>query len=101
MAGLRRRVAVLGLAILGLALMAVPASATTVFTHTFVKSFEAGASNSSTGSTSPFGNVDHVAIDQSNGAVYVLDNGLGVITKFDSEGNPFAFSGLGPGVNSI
>src|SRR5215216_2731769 len=101
MSSMRRHLAALGLMLLGLALSAAPAAATTIFTHPFEKSFEAGASQSSSGSTSPFGNVDHIAIDQSNGAVYVLDNGLGVVTRFDADGDPFPFSGLGPGVNSI
>src|SRR5829696_1400957 len=98
---IRRHLAVIGLAALALLLSAAPASATTIFTHTFVKSFDAAGSQSSSGSTGPFSSVDHLALDQSTGAVYVLDTGYGVLSKFDSEGNPSPFSALGPGVNSI
>ncbi len=101
MLSIPKRLAVIGLAALGLLLSAGPASATTIFTHTFMKSFDATGSQSSTGSTGPFSSVDHLAIDHSNGTVYVLDTGYGVLSKFDSEGNPSPFSALGPGVNSI
>jgi hypothetical protein len=101
MSSIRRHLAAMGLAVLGLVLTAAPASATTIFTHAFVKSFEGTGSQSSTESTAPFGNVDHIAVDQSNGTVYVLDTGRGVITKFDADGNPSAFSALGAGINSI
>jgi hypothetical protein len=101
MSAARRVLAAIGLAVVGLVLAAAPAGATTIYTHPFIKSFDATGSQSSSGSTAPFGNVDHVALDQSTGAVYVLDTGLGVVTKFDADGNPWAFSALAPGVNSV
>ena len=88
-------------ACLGAALIAAPAEATTIYVHPYVKSFDATGSLSSEGETGPFFNVDHIALDQSTGNVYVLDLARGTLDKFDSQGNPSAFSALGPGVNSI
>jgi hypothetical protein len=101
MTSAKLRLAVIGLACLGMALAAAPAGATTIFVHPFVKSFDATGSKSAEGETGPFSNVDHIAIDQVTGNVYVLDLTLGTLDKFDSQGNPVAFSALGAGVNSI
>ena len=70
---LSSRLATIGLACLGLALAAAPAGATTIYVHPYVKSFDATGSKSSVDETGPFYNVDHIAIDQSTGNVYVLD----------------------------
>jgi hypothetical protein len=102
MGGMRRRLlAPIGLALLALAMTAGTATATTIYTHPFLTSFGAGASKSAEESTTPFGFLDHIAIDESNGDLYVMDTGHGVITRFDAAGNPLPFSALGPGVNSI
>src|SRR6185503_12492927 len=93
--------AAIGLACLGLALAAAPAGATTIYVHPYVKSFDATGSKSTTEETSPIYNVDHIAIDQSTGNIYVLDLARNVVYKFDSQGNPSAFSALGAGVNTI
>ena len=97
MAGIRKQLAVIGLAALGLLLSAGPASATTIFTHTFIESFDAAGSQSSTGSTGPFSAVDHLAIDQSNGAVYVLDTNYGVLSRFDCRRQPVPVQRPRPG----
>lgn len=95
--------AAVGLALFGLVVTAGPVGATTIYTHPFIKSFDGTGSESSEGSTGPFSpyEVNHIAIDQSNGNVYVLDMGHHVLSKFDSNGNPSAFSALGAGINSI
>jgi hypothetical protein len=98
-----RGLAAIGLALIGLALAATPAGATTIYTHPFISSFDGAGSQGSGGPTGPLSTyeVDHIAIDSSSEAVYVIDTGRSIIDKFGPTGNPVAFSALGAGINSI
>ncbi len=79
----RRFVSCISVAV-GLMMVCWGAPALAAFTHPFVSSFGS------------FASVGGVAIDQSNGDVYVLDTGAsgGSLLKFDAAGTPLKFTGL-------
>jgi hypothetical protein len=68
-------------AVLGILALSL-SSASAALTHNLLSSFGA------------FGSVQGVSIDQSSGAVYVLDASTGTIEKFDAAGAPVNFSAL-------
>jgi hypothetical protein len=59
-------------------------SASAAETHPFLDSFGS------------FQNPQSLALDQSSGDVYVLDAGAATVSRFDSDGNPIAFSATAP-----
>jgi hypothetical protein len=94
--------AALGALLLALALGASQAGATTIYVHKFLSSFDGTGSKSVSGATGPLGFFPgRIAIDEATESVYVIDPDHGVISKFDKDGKPSAFSALGAGINSI
>src|SRR4051794_12331790 len=80
------------LAIAAIALLSTASSAVAAEIQVFQSSFD--GTGSSKGGFSSAG-IQQVAIDRSGGLVYVADSGRGVVDKFDLEGKPLPFSGLG------
>jgi hypothetical protein len=94
--------AALGAMLAALALGGSQAGATTIFVHKYLGSFDGTGSKSVNGETGPLPFFPgRIAIDEETGSVYVIDPEHGVISKFDADGNPSAFSALGAGINSI
>jgi hypothetical protein len=91
------RSTLLGLLCIGLSLVAVlaasPALAAETHPYTGISFGPAGTSKGSAFNKGIAG----IAVDPSNGNVYVYDWGAGEIYKFDSSGNPLDFSGLANG----
>jgi hypothetical protein len=79
----------LALAILAALVLAAPASATKV--HLPQGSFGSAAQPA-------FGNVTGVTVDHSSGDVLVIDAGAKTVTRFNPDGTPANFSGLGTNV---
>jgi hypothetical protein len=104
---MRTSCAVATLGVVGLLLMATPASATLIKTHEVIGSFDGTGSTGSQGApkdpfVSPFG----IGIEQATNTVYISDPYPGpfyggAIDKFSASGSPVAFSGLEPGVTSV
>jgi hypothetical protein len=97
------------------AVLAVPlfwaasASAVSVYTHPFIKSFDGSTSVTPEGPSENFVYPEHVAYDQVTHSFYVLDRvsnflsgGKNVMLyRFDAAGNPRPFTALGPNVNEM
>jgi hypothetical protein len=91
MVGARRSTALGGtLAAASLALLLLCASASAVVVHPYLGSFGPDGS-----AGTAFGRPGAVAVDQSDGDVYVADTAAGAVYKFGPEGEPVDFAALG------
>jgi hypothetical protein len=85
-----RRGGVLGAVLVAMALAAFASSASAATVHPYLGSFGRDGSTATA-----FGRAGAVAVDQSDGTVYVADTTAGAIYKFGPEGEPVDFAALG------